>query len=102
MKATSTASAGTVPMDVSDQLQTLTCAVQYLDSSRDGGHWSMDHHTSLTNVGNAPGLGAQVICMALISQWCMLGTINVDSQDHWFGWSPMTSVGCKPRGLVLL
>jgi hypothetical protein len=46
VKATSTAPAGPIPMDVSDQLQMLTRAAQSLDSSRDGSHRSMDHHTS--------------------------------------------------------
>jgi hypothetical protein len=46
VKATSTSPAGPVLMDVSDQLQMLTHAVQSLNSSRDGEHWSMDHHTS--------------------------------------------------------
>ena len=46
VKAASTASAGPVPMDVSDQLQTLTRAAQSLDPSRDGGHMTTDHHTS--------------------------------------------------------
>ena len=46
MKAATTNTAGTIPMDMSDQLQTLTCAVQSLDSSRDGGRRSMDRHTS--------------------------------------------------------
>ena len=46
VKATTTATAGTVPMDVSDQLQTLTCAVKSLDSSRDSGHWSVDCNAS--------------------------------------------------------
>ena len=46
VKAATTTTAGTAPMDMSDQLQTLTCAVQSLDSSRDGGRWSTDCHTS--------------------------------------------------------
>ena len=46
VKAAATTTAGTIPMDVSDQLQTLTCAVQSLDSSRDGGCRSTDRQTS--------------------------------------------------------
>ena len=46
LKAACTAPAGTIPMDVSDQLQTLTCAVQSLDSSRDSGRRSTDRHSS--------------------------------------------------------
>jgi non-homologous end joining protein Ku len=46
VKATPTATAGTVPTDMSDQLQTLTRAIQSLDSSRDGGRRSTDRHTS--------------------------------------------------------
>ena len=46
VKAATTTTAGTIPMDVSDQLQMLTRVVQYLDSSRDGGRRSTDRHTS--------------------------------------------------------
>ncbi len=46
VKAASTAPAGPIPMNVLDQLQMLTCTVQSLDSRRDCGHWSTDHHTS--------------------------------------------------------
>jgi len=46
VKAATTTPAGTVPMDVSDQLQTLTRAVQSLDSSRDGGRQPTDCHAS--------------------------------------------------------
>ena len=46
VKAAATTTAGPVPMDVSDQLQTLTRAVQSLDSSRDGGRRSADRHAS--------------------------------------------------------
>ena len=46
VKAATTTTAGPVPMDVSDQLQTLTRAVQSLDSSRVGGRRSIDRHAS--------------------------------------------------------
>ena len=46
VKAATTATAGTVPMDVSDQLQTLTRAVKFLDSSRDSGRRSVDRNAS--------------------------------------------------------
>ena len=46
VKAATTTTAGHVPMDVLDQLHMLTRAVQSLDSSRDGGCWSTDRHTS--------------------------------------------------------
>jgi hypothetical protein len=46
VKAATTTTPGTVSMDVSDQLQTLTCVVQSLDSSRDGVRRSMDRHIS--------------------------------------------------------
>ena len=46
VKAATTTTAGPVPMDVLDQLQTLTREVQSLDSSRDGGRRSTDRHTS--------------------------------------------------------
>ena len=46
VKATTTSTAGPVPMDVSDQLQTLTRAVQSLDSRRDGGRRPTDRHAS--------------------------------------------------------
>lgn len=46
VKATATTTAGTVPTDVSDQLQTLTRAVQSLDSSRDDGRRSADRHST--------------------------------------------------------
>jgi hypothetical protein len=52
MKAASTAPTGTVPMDVSDQLQMLTHAVQSLDYSRDGGSGSMDRHASSRQCGD--------------------------------------------------
>ena len=51
VKAATTTAAGPVPMDVSDQLQTLTCAVQSLDSSRDGGRRSADRHSSARRRG---------------------------------------------------
>jgi hypothetical protein len=51
MKATTTTTAGHVPMDVSDQLQTLTRAVQSRDSSRDGGRRPIDHQTSSRRCG---------------------------------------------------
>ena len=56
----------------------------------------------LVNAGTAPGLGAQVIRMALNSPGCMLGAVSIDSQDRRFSWSPMTPVGYSLRGLVLL
>ena len=45
-KATSTAGSGPVPMDVSGQLETLTRAVQSLDSNREGGPRSSGSHAS--------------------------------------------------------
>ena len=54
------------------------------------------------DVVNAPGPGARVVCMARISWERMQGTVSVDRQDRWLGPSVMTSVGCSPRGLVLL
>ena len=51
VKAATTATAGTVPADVSDQLQMLTRAVRSLDSSRDGGCQSTDHCTSSRQCG---------------------------------------------------
>ena len=101
VKDASIAPTGTAPIDVSDQLQTLTCAVQSLDSSRDGGRQSTVTHVP-ADVGIAPSLGVHVICMALISWELMLGAISFDGQDRWSGWSPMTPVGCSPWGLVLL
>jgi hypothetical protein len=46
VKAATTASARTIPMDVSDQMKTLTCAIKSLDSSRDSGRRSANHHAS--------------------------------------------------------
>jgi hypothetical protein len=46
VRATSTAGSGSPPMDVSDQLATLTRAVQSLDSNLEGEHWSSPCHTS--------------------------------------------------------
>jgi hypothetical protein len=46
VKAATTSTAGPVPMDVSDQLQTLTRAVHSVDSSRDGGRRSTDRQTN--------------------------------------------------------
>ena len=50
MEAASSVTAGPITMDVSNQLQMLTCAVKSLDSSRDSGHrsvcsqsWSSSH-----------------------------------------------------------
>jgi hypothetical protein len=57
---------------------------------------------ALANARNAPGLGAQVICMDLISWGSMLGTASMDGHDRRFDWSLMTPVGCSSRGLVLL
>ena len=54
------------------------------------------------DLGIAPGLGAQVICTALISWERMLGAVSVDCQDRWLGRSPMAPVGCSLKGLVLL
>ena len=42
VRAVSSSTAGPVPMDVSDQLQSLTRAVQSLDSSKDSGRRSAD------------------------------------------------------------
>ena len=77
VKAATTSTAGPVPMDVSDQLQTLTCAVQSLDSSRDGGR-QLTIKPVPADAANAPGLGAQVVRMALISQERMQGAVHVD------------------------
>jgi hypothetical protein len=52
VKAATTATTGTVPMDMSDQLQMLTRAVQSLDSSRDGGRRSTDRHASSCRCGD--------------------------------------------------
>jgi hypothetical protein len=52
VKATSMTTSGTILTDNSDQLQTLTRAVQSLDSSRDGGRWSTDHHASSRQRGD--------------------------------------------------
>jgi hypothetical protein len=46
VKAATTTTAGTIPMDMLDQLQALTHAVQSLDSSRDGGRQLTDRHAS--------------------------------------------------------
>ena len=48
----------------------------------------------------APGLGAQVVRMAPISQGRMQDAVSVDGQDRWLGRSPMTPVGCSLWGLV--
>ena len=53
------------------------------------------------DVVNAPGLGAQVARMVLISWGRMLGAVSIDGQDRRFGQSPMTPVGRSPPGLVL-
>ena len=49
---------------------------------------------------NAPGPGAQVVRMALISPGRMQDVVSVDGQDCQLGWNPMTPVGRSPRGLV--
>jgi transposase-like protein len=48
VKLSNTAAAGSepIPMYVSDQLATLTCAVQSLDSNREGEHQPMSHVNS--------------------------------------------------------
>jgi hypothetical protein len=51
---------------------------------------------------NTPGLGAQVARMVPISPERMQGAVGIEGQDRRLGWSPMTPVGCSPRGLVLL
>ncbi len=45
VRAVSSSTAGPVPMDVSDQLESLTRAVQSLDSSKDSGRRSTDRHS---------------------------------------------------------
>ena len=52
------------------------------------------------DVVNAPGLGAQVAHMALISRGLVQGTVHVDGSDRWLGRSSMTPGGRSPRGLV--
>ena len=53
-------------------------------------------------VVEAPGLGAQVIRMALIGQERMPDAVNIDGQDRRLReWSQMTLLGRSPRGLVL-
>jgi hypothetical protein len=46
VRAVSSSTAGPVPMDVSDQLESLTRAVQSLDSSKDSGRRSADRHSN--------------------------------------------------------
>ena len=45
VRAVSSSTAGPVPIDVSDQLHSLTRAVQSLDSSKDSGRRSADRHS---------------------------------------------------------
>ena len=52
------------------------------------------------NVVKAPGLGAQVVRMALISRKRMPDAVHADGQDRRFGRSPMTPGGHSPWGLV--
>jgi hypothetical protein len=52
VRAVSSATAGPVPMDVSDQLESLTRAVQSLDSSKDSGRRSSDHHSDSRRRGD--------------------------------------------------
>jgi hypothetical protein len=52
MQAVSSSTAGPVPMDVSDQLGSLTHAVQSLDSSKDSGRRSLDCHSSSCRRGD--------------------------------------------------
>ena len=89
-------------MDVSDQLQMLTRAVQSLDSGRDGGRRSTDCHTSSRRCRERSGLGVQVARMVPISRVRMLGAISTDGRDCWLGRSSTTPVGHSPGGLVLL
>jgi hypothetical protein len=56
--AATTTNAGPVPMDVSDQLQTLTRAVQSLDSSRDDGRRSTDRQPSSRRRGDGSRSGS--------------------------------------------
>jgi hypothetical protein len=46
VKLASTAGSRLAPMDISDQLATLMCVVQSLDSNREGKHQSLIHHNS--------------------------------------------------------
>ncbi len=48
----------------------------------------------------APGLGAQVVRMVLISRERMQDAVLVDGQDRRSGRSPKTPGGHSPRGLV--
>ena len=52
------------------------------------------------DAANAPGLGAQVAHMALISRERMQGAVHVDGQDRRLGRSPKTPGERSPRGLV--
>ena len=51
VRAVSSSTAGPVPMDVSDQLESLTRAVQSLDSSKDSGRRSTDRHSDTRRGG---------------------------------------------------
>ena len=51
VRAVSSSTAGPVPMDVSDQLESLTRAVQSLDSSKDPGRRSADRHSESRREG---------------------------------------------------
>jgi hypothetical protein len=52
VRAVSSSTAGPIPMDVSDQLQTLMRAVQSLDSSKDSGRRSSGRHSSSRRHGD--------------------------------------------------
>ena len=58
VRAVSSSTAGPVPMDVSDQLQSLTRAVQSLDSSKDGGCRSADRHSDSRRRGDGSRSGS--------------------------------------------
>jgi hypothetical protein len=52
VRAVSSSTAGPVPMDVSDQLESLTRAVQSLDSSKESGRRSADRHSGSRRRGD--------------------------------------------------
>jgi hypothetical protein len=83
VKSADTEAAGTIPMDVSGQLETLTCAaVKYLDSNQEDECWSGDLHISSCQRVMALGWEVQVVPMVPISLGHMRDTVNVDSQGQ--------------------
>ncbi len=91
----------TVPISkVLDKIDKLAHAVKSLDTKSAEHSQPKVHPSVLSKVMNAPSLGVQFSCMALISLERTATTINIDGLGTWD--QGLTALeGCNPGGLVL-